>query len=423
MDGIHIHPHDVLDEGSETILRHLSKMKGIHYIFPQVNTIFERNPNPVGILPHNPNHDVVMGTGTFHANMNTKQISPMLYQQIDSTIERGEDPIWDFKIASQSTNYEIVPWFNILNGHFKGNLRDNAVYNIFGEKVEHWLCPNGQDVLNLWIQTIIEFIKKYKYKMIMIDRIRYPDWAGKTIDPFRMFSCFCNSCKTKMLQFEIDLTELENDIKQFIKKVQQKDYIEAVYQFKHSVMIGKWIEFRKNSISEFVQGLITSVQRFIPETTFLLDLWPPSYAWFLGQDYHQLTNVASSLKHFPYHKLGGGADVQGLIEILAKKESEYEEVFKAFLKFFEIDQSITYQTIKRKGYNIDFIIQENEKVRLLSQPGTTIYSGVQMWNINEKDFIDTIRNTRQSAADAIIYYCYGWADLSHFKMISEQMNH
>src|SRR5690625_1188996 len=328
MDGIHIHPHDILDEGSETILTHLNEIKDLRYIFPQVNTIFERNPYPTGILSHNSVHDVVMGKGTFHANMNTKQISPRLYQQVDSTIENGADPIRDFKTASQFIDYEIVPWFNICNGDFKGNLENNAVYNRFGEKVEHWLCPNGLDILNFWEQTLIKFIDKYNYKMIMIDRIRYPDWAGKTIDPFRMFSCFCNHCKTKMLQSRIDLVDLENEIYYFIKKIEEKDFLGAVYHFKHSIMISKWVKFRKNNLSEFVKRLIHAVQVIIPNTSFLLDLWPPSYAWFLGQDYKQLTNFASKLKHFPYHRLEGSADVQGLIKDIEETDEEHEKAYE-----------------------------------------------------------------------------------------------
>ncbi|UWS64427.1 hypothetical protein N2384_07940 [Bacillus paralicheniformis] len=49
------------------IISYIRKLKDVKYIFPEVNTIFERNPYPVGILPRNPVHDVVYGTGTMHA--------------------------------------------------------------------------------------------------------------------------------------------------------------------------------------------------------------------------------------------------------------------------------------------------------------------------------------------------------------------
>lgn len=46
MAGIHLHPHDILDEGVDSILERITKMNGVDRLFVEVNTIFERNPYP-----------------------------------------------------------------------------------------------------------------------------------------------------------------------------------------------------------------------------------------------------------------------------------------------------------------------------------------------------------------------------------------
>ena len=64
MAGIHLHPHDILDEGVDSVLERINKMNGVDSLFVEVNTIFERNPYPTGRLPHNPKHEFVQGTAS-----------------------------------------------------------------------------------------------------------------------------------------------------------------------------------------------------------------------------------------------------------------------------------------------------------------------------------------------------------------------
>ena len=146
MSGIHLHPHDILDEGTDSILNRLAKMGEIDRLFVEVNTIFERNPYPVGNLPHNPVHDVVMGTGTLHVKLDDHQ-QGALYQRVDPTILEGHDPLMLIKQKTDGTGIKVIPWVNILNGDFAGNLNDNMVVNFHGDPVEHWLCPNAPDVV------------------------------------------------------------------------------------------------------------------------------------------------------------------------------------------------------------------------------------------------------------------------------------
>ena len=180
-------------------------------------------------------------------------------------------------------------------------------------------------------------------------------------------------------------------------------------------LLQRWMAFRQHSISRFVQNLLAGISdRDAGGSELWLDLWPPAYSWILGQDYQSLTRYSKALKHFPYHKLGGGADVQGLIEHFAKDDAQRESAFSAFMRLFKLPYNISYQQFKAEGFPIEFVKRQNNLVREKSQPGTFIYSGIQMWNLTPTALLEAIDAAEQSDCDDLLYYCYGWAEQSLF---------
>ncbi|MCJ8006445.1 hypothetical protein ACFFF5_03025 [Lederbergia wuyishanensis] len=419
MNGIHLHPHDIIDEGTEKIFSLLNVMGDIQYIFPQVNTIFERNPYPKGILPHNPVHEFVQGEGTWHVPIKVKEIYENLYQKVDSSVQKGEDSIQLLKEGSSKTTFEIIPWLNLLNGDFQGNVANNGVVDFLGNEVEYWLCPNGPDVVPMWSKLISALTEKYGYTTYLIDRIRFPDWAGKQVNPKGIFSCFCSHCKKGMDSVGINIPVLIDTMNRVANHLKNQDFHYAVQTLFQSEVIKQWIQFRQDSVSNFVEDLLKEVQKVNSDIQLWLDLWPPSYAWLLGQDYERLTKASNTLKHFPYHKLGGGADVQGFIEFFADTPAKQEEAFQAFLTFFDLQYDITYETFREHGYPISFVKNENDKVRELSKANTNIFSGIQMWNIEEDHLIEALEAAENSDANDVLYYCYGWADEKLFSAVGK----
>ncbi|MFC4598643.1 hypothetical protein [Cohnella hongkongensis] len=420
MAGIHLHPHDITDEGPGRILQRIGRMGKVDYLFPEVNTIFERNPYPSGRLPHNPVREFVQGYGTLHVRANPESVYPALRQRVDETMLSGDaDPLAQLKEAVEGTDYRTIPWVNLLNGHFEGNIADNGVVDFRGRPVEHWLCPNGPDVVPMWSAMLAEIAKRYGYKTYLIDRIRYPDWAGLEVRPSGLFSCFCPNCVDKMAAEGIATIRLLEEMQQVAALLREESFMSAVDLMEQSERIRQWVRFRQDSVSGFVERLAASTAALDPSIRLWLDLWPPSYSWLLGQDYARLTRSSDALKHFPYHKLGGGADVQGFIDYFARKPEKQEEAFRAFLKFFALDYELSYSEFRQKGYPIEFVRNENDKARKLSAPGTTIFSGVQMWNLSSDELKLAIQAARTSEADDLLYYCYGWADEELFDAVGE----
>ncbi|WP_058910672.1 hypothetical protein [Entomohabitans teleogrylli] len=415
MAGIHLHPHDILDEGMDNILARIAAMHDVDHLFVEINTIFERNPYPTGILPHNPRHESVMGTGTLH--IHTQPGDTRLAQRPDPGIEQGADPLMRVKEATHSSRFRVVPWANILNGDFTGEVENNQVIDFKGRPVEHWLCPNGPDVADFWQHTFAALKQRYGYDTFLIDRIRFPDWAGKTVNPAGLFSCFCPHCSAAMRQQGLAPEAVKQRLHALADALNGGDFDTPVDALLNEPLLQQWQVFRQRSVSRLVAKIRASAGQ-VGGITLWLDLWPPAYSWLLGQDYHELTRHAATLKHFPYHKLGGGADVQGLINHFAHDAAQQERAFAAFKRLFRLPYELSYQDFKARGFPIDFVAWQNNQVRQQSQPGTFIYSGIQMWNLPADQLIEAVDAARQSACDDLLYYCYGWADQALFDAIS-----
>lgn len=417
MAGIHLHPHDILDEGMENILQRIDGMQNVEHLFVELNTIFERNPYPVGVLPHNPVHESVMGNGMLHVNIDNPDTR--LQQKIDPGVLAGNDPLRRVQQATEGTRYKVIPWVNILNGDFSGDIANNQVVDYRGRVIKYWLCPNAPDVADYWQKTFSRIKSLYGYDTFLIDRIRFPDWAGKEVNPAGLFTCFCPHCQQAMKAQDLAPEVVKDELDKIAAALAEGDFAYPVEAFRDNPIIARWVAFRQQSVTGLVERILKNAKENIGDIHFWLDLWPPAYSWILGQDYRALTRLSGTLKHFPYHKLGGGADVQGLVNFFACDEAAHEPAFEAFKKLFNLPYALSYEDFKASGFPISFVKEQNDRVRQLSQEGTFIFSGIQMWNLPPEQLLEAVRAAEASACDDLLYYCYGWADQALFDAIGE----
>ncbi len=407
MAGIHLHHHDLLDEGPEAIASHLARMNDLTQLFVQVNDIFERNPSPVGILARNPVSDVVLGRGRMYSGLDLARLSPRLHQKAGD--DPADDPLAIVAASTLADDYEIVPWLNIANGAWAGDVARNSVVDYRGRIVDRWLCPNGPDLAPMWGRVIVALAQRYGYRTFLIDRIRYPDWGGETVQPANLFSCFCASCLARMGERGIDATSLRGEMTAIVEVLDAGEFEAARERLVTDPLMQRWVRFRQDSVTGLVSSIVELVRRREPDVELWLDLWPPAYSWILGQDYGALTALSPRLKHFPYHRLGGGADVQSLIDWFGPDDARREDAFASFTRLFGLDYGQTYAQFRADGFPIRLVADQNRLVRKGSRAGTYIYSGVQMWNLPPDELRRAAVAAYESDADDVIYYCYGWA--------------
>lgn len=270
-----------------------------------------------------------------------------------------------------------------------------------------------------WQKTFSRIKSLYGYDTFLIDRIRFPDWAGKEVNPAGLFTCFCPHCQQAMKAQGLAPEVVKDELDKIAAALAEGDFAYPVEAFRDNPIIARWVAFRQQSVTGLVERILKNAKENIGDIHFWLDLWPPAYSWILGQDYRALTRLSGTLKHFPYHKLGGGADVQGLVNFFASDEAAHEPAFEAFKKLFNLPYALSYEDFKASGFPISFVKEQNDRVRQLSQEGTFIFSGIQMWNLPPEQLLEAVRAAEASACDDLLYYCYGWADQALFDAIGE----
>lgn len=411
---IQIHPHDVRDEGGETVVRNILERAHIRTIIAETGTLEERHPYPRGELEHNPVHKVVYTDACFEIPGSAGWFSSLPFRpRLSPQAQAGEDYVQAVAEAAQRQGAEVLPWVKALNAAFEGDIESACVRTFTGEPIPTWLCPNNP-LTEVYVRSlIINMMERYRSRAVLVDRLRYPDWSGATVSIRRMLTCFCPTCVTGMEEAGIDLSALSKLLEEFLQDLLILE--ELLEDAASSQVLQAWLQFRNGSITRLAERIWDAVRAWRTErgahSAYWLNLWPPSFAPLLGQDYAALGKACEGAKHFPYHKLGGGADLAAFVKALAGEDSKerQERVFQLLTHLLKLG-TISFQEYQEKGLPVSFVADQTRwgKERF---GRSKIFTGIQIWDIPEEEIKDTIAQALQGGADGLFFYCYGWATL------------
>jgi hypothetical protein len=426
--AIHVHPHDIRDESAEQVVQNIVELAKIRTIIAEAVTLEERHPYPSGVLPHNPRHPVVVSKATLEVPLaesffNGLPIRPVVSEPVSA----GEDYIGFLSKAALERNVTVVPWMKGLNGAFCGETHQICVRTIEQELVPTWLCPSHPETLEYVMSLIYGILERYQSKAILLDRMRYPDWSGASVKPERMLTCFCHTCRTMMQREGIDLPVLERGLHRILEDGRNHpgQLLDVKNFSAETIEIKKWLLFRTMLITRLVQHINLRLQLWNQKqganVKFWLNLWPPSFAWLLGQDYQALGQLCDGAKHFPYHRLGGGADLKGLIEKIAGDGSQdlQAQIFQLIMRILHLPYHLNYEEFKHLGLPVDFVGRETTAAKKAFGPEKQIFSGIQIWDTPHSEIFEACQAAQNGNADGLFFYCYGWADLRALETVGQ----
>jgi hypothetical protein len=428
LHAIHVHPHDIRDEGAEQVVRNIVELAKIKTIIAEAVTLEERHPYPSGVLPHNPRHSVVISKATLEVPLEKSLFGGLpVHPVVSGPVLAGDDYIADLNTAALKQDATVVPWIKGLNGAFFGKTDQICVRTLDGELVPTWLCPSHTETLEYVTSLIYGILERYHSQAILLDRMRYPDWSGETVKPERMLTCFCPTCKENMKQEGIDLPVLERGLRRILEDGRNNpDQLNNIKNFNaETIEIKKWLLFRNHLITRLVEHINMRLQLWNQkqgsQVKFWLNLWPPSFAWLLGQDYQALGKLCDGAKHFPYHRLGGGADLKGLVETLAGEGNQdlQAKIFQLIMGLIQLPYHLTFEEFKNLGLPVDFVGRETVAGKEAFGPEKLIFSGIQIWNTPKIEIVKACQAARDGNADGLFFYCYGWADLPALKTVGQ----
>jgi hypothetical protein len=373
-------------------------------ICPEVSALDERHPYPSGVLPHNPARETLVSKATLEVPLDFGASLPF-YPILSAEAANGGDYIEDLLSAASRGGCEVVPWVKGLNAAFGGNFEPFCVRAFDGSAARTWLCPSRNETAEYVVSLLEKTAARYGTKTVLLDRMRYPDWSGDGVRPERMFGCFCSGCRRQMAEEGVDTNSLERLMGRFASARGTRGFSFAGLTLREIGVIKEWMTFRMSRITELVRAV-----RSETSVKLWLNLWPPSFAPFLGQDYASLGKLCDGAKHFPYYKLGGGADLKGLIDCLNPDGKGRERLFSQLLRLLGLTYETTFDEFSRAGFPKDFVGDETAKAKR-AFGDTPIFSGIQIWDVGKNEIEPACDSAAKGGADGFFFYCYGWAAL------------
>lgn len=430
LNAIHVHPHDIRDEGAEQVLEAITRLGKVNTVIAETVALEERHPYPSGILPHNPLRPVVISRATLEVPLPENVFQGLPFGLLPSPeVRAGNDYLADLRKAAASRGVSVIPWLKGLNGAFEGDLAEYCVRTLDQEAVPTWLCPAHPEAIEYVFALMKGVLAAYPSEAVLLDRMRYPDWSGATVKPERMLTCFCATCRQLMREDGIRLALLEKGLTRLLDDARHdpESLLTLGARGPEMTEVQKWLSFRCKLITHAVSQIKAKMTAFNRKqgtaTRFWLNLWPPSFAGYLGQDYRALGRLCEGAKHFPYHRLGGGADLKGLLEAVCGPEprDDREKLFRALRALLNLPYPLDFEEFKTGGFPVEFVARETALAKAAFGGTTPVYSGIQIWDTPLAEIVKACEAAQGGQADGYFFYCFGWAGLQALETVGQYL--
>gem|GEM_PF-701613 len=166
-------------------------------------------------------------------------------------------------------------------------------------------CPNHERTVMLLADDLHRTIQRWPWAGVFFDRIRYPSPANGL--PY-LATCFCETCVRRMQEAGIDVPALRSRLTHVphtiagIKGMSPLDLQEHLVTTNN---LTEWTDFRDGSIETMIVPLVRVARD--AGLGVGLDLYSPSLALLVGQDYQRLAPHADWIKPMSYFRAPGPA--------------------------------------------------------------------------------------------------------------------
>jgi hypothetical protein len=233
----------------------------------------------------------------------------------------------------------VYLWFSALSD-ISGMTNDDLVVNWRGERSGGWggwaekggdveetfrfACPNNPAVREKTTLRLRELLIRYDFRGVFLDKIRFPSPANGVDE---LVSCFCDHCRRAANAQGLDL--------EAVVRIFSDGDLDANALSLEGSSRGHWLDSIAAAnplLARFLAFRITSVARLVGELadecrrlgrSVSLDLFSPSLAPLVGQDYQLLKGCCDWAKPMTYRLARGPAglrlEIPALIEGVAQR--------------------------------------------------------------------------------------------------------
>lgn len=377
LSGLQLFPYELVDEGAERVIEVALEAYGANVLLPAISYVPEDHPQPSGRLPHNPRRDTYRTDGGSYMRLDPKHFPAGLVPPPSEEPIDWEKGLSELRRVADERGVCLVPWLPILNGRVAASGSPDLVVNANDEPVPGWLCAARPRVRAYAVALLEQVIELWNPRAVFIDRFRYPEWGPNGV--VDALGCRCTVCREGP-----------------------------------GGIVGR---------TQAVTGLVQELAKVcaIRGVSLWLDVWPPSYARVLGQDLEQLSRYASWCKPFAYHKLGGGADLAGIMRSISNDDPELQRMWRALLAYFDFEGPAEFSVFEREGFPPSWATQEFRRAAQKLDSGCSLAAGVQLWQVGRDGAREAVAAALAAQPRGVIGYCYSWASKEELEAAGDML--
>lgn len=421
--GLQLFPYDIRDEGLARVLGLATSAARATTLVPAVSYIEERQPQPVGVLPHNPMHSAYTTSPGFYFEPDW-DLYPAGLRPARSSEEAGGRELAELREACVEEGIGFVPWLQLLAGGFSSTGDSPWVVNACGQSVPGWLCPRKDIVRKYVAAAVRDVVRRFQPEAVFVDRLRYPEWGAHGINDACV--CFCRECQQAARAQGLDLKALQTPLNRAVDALLRAgetglrpglpDAVATVLPLLagHREWL-HWLHFRAEGVTGCVEAAARAAR---PDSALWLDVWPPTYGGLLGQDLPELARHADLLKSFAYHRLAGGADVAGYIRAIGHSPEARQDLYREYLRIFGLPGPDRFEHFEDGGLAVSFVTEETARTVRLSSP-VPACAGVQIFQVGPQGVREALDAARAGHPAGYMLYAYGWASEDELQAAGE----
>jgi len=283
-----------------------------------------------------------------------------------------------FKIEQE----QAVETFDGLRGYGK-----NSYWDKLGEGEEDFLflCPNDEEHIRRIFDQYQNKIKESDFDGVFLDRIRFPSPS----DGFEtLFSCFCKYCLNKFYNnYGEDLKDYRNQVKTFFKKFKTIDinYLQTCQALSDIIIrdsLRKFYDFRRQNIYQILKMFTDKAKQM--GKLVGVDLFAPSLAPLVSQDYQLLTKTCDWIKPMIYCHTSSPAGlplelycfIRAILDI--NPALDEGQLIREISRIIGVDLPTQINELLKNGVSENIIYSEMQKIKELNlRESVDIYVGLE----------------------------------------------
>ena len=231
---------------------------------------------------------------------------------------------------------EVFLWYNLLSD-IEGMQESDLVVNWRGERSRGWggwaekgaevnetfrfVCPNNPAAREKTLRRLRELLQRYPFDGVFLDKIRFPSPANGLDE---VISCFCDHCRRAAGAVGLDLGSVARSLQQPFAvnaaavatshNAGEKSWLDELVR--GNPTLSAFLRFRRDSITKLIAEAHSWASDLGRKVS--LDLFSPSLAPVVGQDYRALSRYSVWTKPMTYRVAMGPAGLRLEIPALAR---------------------------------------------------------------------------------------------------------